>query len=736
MKSVKLFSCLLILFCCLNSACMPQSLVPPAASAFAGWQAADLRYLQAASADPQHSLIAVYQRNQDLDLQIRLDLLDLVQPIDFDLYLLFDTRPGGTTAMPWLGIQTGFEYDLLVKIPASGIPSALDDRLLPLDRLIPRTANHPGQGMVILTLNRAAIPAGSDHWGLQVFLTLAGNSKILSQTPPVFPAHTPMPSAKLLLVFWDTLPAATPAQTLRRWDGAHTGPLGGRHGLSVLLQAAQTYKVPLVLADIHQPAAAAGLAATGGLAGLKTAAWSREVLLPETTWGDPLAWVESLGQSHSTAQAAGLPAGGSAFGSFTAPLPAAYTTFFAKLPDPTHLVSYQGKRLVPLPEAVNPAEEPPLSQTGLSLTVRQTLLHAALSGDPGRLVVLGSSLPESPWGDLSAAPAAFAYIASHPWISPLRNSDLQTMPSITTNTWPLSPECHDLLCTPAVPEITPVNSTGKPSSAGKTLPIIREELRNALQTLPDNLFSQSAWQSFLALTVPTSNSKLVALQANAVGAVGYLIHASQWSSRLTVRTTCSEDLDYDGLPECVLSTAAWFVVIKPEGGRLVFAAQRGPHGAAQWVGAGSQFTVGLSDPSEWQPQLGPLGDPANIPGAFGPPAGSTSFGQYGAQILQPGQIRLQSPDGAEIRTFSIRGNQLQVEIWANQTQTLRIPITLPMDAQPPAPQVLRDQWLWQPPDGPALRIQVQGSSALTGYSCLDTAPAMIHAEDPNRAYPP
>ena len=48
------------------------------------------------------------------------------------------------------------------------------------------------------------------------------------------------------MVFWNTLPSATPAQTLRRWDGAHTGPMGGKHGLSVLLQAAASQGVPLV----------------------------------------------------------------------------------------------------------------------------------------------------------------------------------------------------------------------------------------------------------------------------------------------------------------------------------------------------------------------------------------------------------------------------------------------------------------------------------------------------------
>ena len=55
---------------------------------------------------------------------------------------------------------------------------------------------------------------------------------LLCDISPLIYSNSSLPTpAYLLLAFWDTLPASTPIQLLRRWDGAHTGPYGQRHGL-------------------------------------------------------------------------------------------------------------------------------------------------------------------------------------------------------------------------------------------------------------------------------------------------------------------------------------------------------------------------------------------------------------------------------------------------------------------------------------------------------------------------
>ncbi len=54
--------------------------------------------------------------------------------------------------------------------------------------------------------------------------------------------------APLFLAFWNTLPASTPAQVLRRWDGAHTGPVGSRHGLRYLIESIDEFHLPVTYA--------------------------------------------------------------------------------------------------------------------------------------------------------------------------------------------------------------------------------------------------------------------------------------------------------------------------------------------------------------------------------------------------------------------------------------------------------------------------------------------------------
>ena len=72
-------------------------------------------------------------------------------------------------------------------------------------------------------------------------------------------ASTPPSAGKILLAFWNTFPAYSPAQVMRRWDGAHSGPLGGRHGLYNLLRSADGFAIPLVLLDLRHPATLPGL---------------------------------------------------------------------------------------------------------------------------------------------------------------------------------------------------------------------------------------------------------------------------------------------------------------------------------------------------------------------------------------------------------------------------------------------------------------------------------------------
>ena len=155
--------------------CTTLTALPGPSSIFDGWQPADLRWLRAPTADPAHSLIGVYTRLTPDDLEIRLDFLDLTAPIDFDTYLLLDTRAGGAAALP-LEAAAGVSYDLLVKIPAGGPAIALDPLGRLLTTLIPRVADSPILDLMTVQLNRASLPGNPNGAALQVFLTPAGQT--------------------------------------------------------------------------------------------------------------------------------------------------------------------------------------------------------------------------------------------------------------------------------------------------------------------------------------------------------------------------------------------------------------------------------------------------------------------------------------------------------------------------------------------------------------------------------
>jgi hypothetical protein len=101
---------------------------------------------------------------------------------------------------------------------------------------------------------------------IQVLLTPAGDPTTIDSHAPLRSDARPPAPAPLVFAFWDSLPAYAPVQALRRWDGAHTGPAGGRHGLYNLLRTARASRIPLFLLDLNTPGALSALDYLGGAA--------------------------------------------------------------------------------------------------------------------------------------------------------------------------------------------------------------------------------------------------------------------------------------------------------------------------------------------------------------------------------------------------------------------------------------------------------------------------------------
>ena len=232
----------------------------------AEWTMNDLRLLDPVDASaPQADILALYSRLSGSDLEIRLDLLDIPSQPDYDLEIIFIS-----------------EEEVTLRLPAQGSP-VISDWTHGLHVSYERD---PVLDTVILRLNRLFIPRDVS---LQVKSYLPGQDQPLDSTEAVSLQAAPPPgTAGVLLAFWDVFPAATPAQALRRWAGAHTGPFGTGHGLSRLLNGVEKYEIPVFLLDLLNPASLAALQFTdGALAQVQRLVTGGLVTLPLAACGQP-----------------------------------------------------------------------------------------------------------------------------------------------------------------------------------------------------------------------------------------------------------------------------------------------------------------------------------------------------------------------------------------------------------------------------------------------------------------
>ena len=188
-------------------------------------------------------------------------------------------------------------------------------------------------------------------------------------------------SAPLLLTFYDTFAGRFPAEALRGWDGAHSGPRGERHGLRHLLAAVEDTQVPVVLLDLKEPENLSALDAMGRLPEIRRLAQAGLLLLPRNTGGEPAS-------TCLPARPVISPAGGSR---------EVCAVHFQYLADEYHVYHqsqfpFRGQTTIPIASEKAPYQP---TAAGPSLEVRRALLEIALNEDPLGLLVLGGSLPRA-----------------------------------------------------------------------------------------------------------------------------------------------------------------------------------------------------------------------------------------------------------------------------------------------------------------------------------------------------
>jgi len=743
------------------AACAPR----PSGSPALPWEYADLRHLSSSGdAPPDLDLIAAYTRSAGSDLQIRLDVLDLTFDSTSDLYIALDTSPGGTRAMP-IQATSKLKWDLLLILPAKGSPQTIIyDYTQPgippfpslqfpnsntpkyeetvahsLKRLdappIPRIVRIPWLDTFIVSLNQTTFPAGKFGFDLQAFITPAGSSFPADSLGPFHSDSQPPGRAPLLLAFWNTFPAYTPAQAIRRWDGAHTGPFGERHGLHILLQAVRHSKVPVALLDLKTPTNLFALDYLGVIPKIQELVEMGLLILPDTLPGSPSiplvlaglpdwAPARAAADSRQTAQVFGLPPSDMLFAPHlpTSPLPG-YSVVFTPLAT-LQPARWQGETLIPLPV---PRGDQAATYEGLALEMRLVLLETALlaSEQPQHalLLILGGSLPDSAFGDPQAAEATMRYIAAHPWMQPLTVADLHTLSPTSSAPLPLSSPV------PLLP-----NSLNSLSESCLTT-----SLPDSCKSIGAPLYL-AAWQHTLSLyaPLPPEPAQLGALRARYAGQVGLSLAAAKWAEQPSPRADCHTDPDLDGQSECVLASDKFLAIFDDSGGRLLVMYARSIDGIHQLIAPSSQFIVGLADPSTWDLSAPEGADPGGMHGAFAD--SSPPWEPYQATVSS-NSLTYTSPDQRTSKTFILTPHGLRVDY--NSTDPLHIQIPLAIDpwerfgpgwGNRYSGEFTSGGWSWRLDGGP--RVEVRTSGVLVAYPFTESHLSLSRVEDPNFPYPP
>jgi hypothetical protein len=752
LKSFILKAIILMAFILLG-ACSP--VVQP--SLTQAWQASQVRLLDPAdAADPNLDLIAVYTRASADQQQIRLDFLDLPADTNYDLYLAIDSAMGGDTNLP-VAAHTEIAWDTLLVIPAHGEIQALDDKLQPRPGAAVLILRDPVDDDVQISFNNQVLnqtPANPLGYRLQAFITPAGSRQVADQAGPLSSTVALPAKAPYLLVFWDSLPAFSPVQALRRWDGAHTGPQGGRHGLYNLLRTARAIRTPLVLLDLKSPDSLAALDFVGGIGLVRSMTQLGLLELPQVSPGYagvlPVGlpdWAQSLAiqESRQAGLARGLPASLLRFDPLGPPQ-GAVSEALSLVPGPasvnpltaSHVQRSGDRRLLPIPAYSQPSvASNQASLDGPSLEVRKALLNAALSPDPGDLVILGGDLPASTWGNPQNARATFKYLRDHPWMQALTAGDLLSLPALEK----------------------PLDFITNTAQTDQAVPA-------ELQNTPPNDVGQAAWQAFRALYDPVfpNPSQLGALRSNYLPQVQALLSAAAWASTQPAacagdcqpQATCQADPDGDGQPECVLSSPDYYAIFELRGGYLAFAFARDPKTGAvhQWVGPSSQFASGLSPAGTWNLSGGAFADPGVFPGAFFDwdaarqvPDGSQT---YQARV-SPGELQLTTNDGGRQKTFRISESGLSVQVLGDAPTQVFLPLSLdPWQRYKPGwPACYNGEtqggvWRWSVVitssgacdiNSPRFTIELQSSNSYQTHAFLESLPFIDQPEDPNFNYP-
>ncbi|MGB9585967.1 MAG: hypothetical protein ACPL7A_00940, partial [Anaerolineales bacterium] len=347
-------------------------------------------------------------------LYLRLDFLAPPTLTPKSIYIFFDTAPGGSQSQSELGkVDIPWEFYLFIGANEIAFYNTVNQTVSGISATIWQGTDKDFLQIAIkYHPYQTYIPPTSR---VQIYITF--NQQILDQSEPINLSQLPPRPLNILMVFWNSYPSPTPVQALRHWDGAHSGPLGERHGLYNLIRAANAADVPIMLLDLKSPQSLSALDYAGKLAYIMPLVSAHKIILPDYLPINPLSQ-----PNHQD----------SLSGEFTLKL--AQNFGFAKSPflfipsiekylsensglhaysiftlgdienSSIQITTLKNTKLWVIPKNIsNPQFQP--DEVGLSIEIKKEMIQALIANQQNGNVILalGGDLTKSTWGDYQIA---------------------------------------------------------------------------------------------------------------------------------------------------------------------------------------------------------------------------------------------------------------------------------------------------------------------------------------------
>ncbi len=572
-----------LLFACIISQCTPAILPDTSSASPTGnplpWNAKQLRWISDGTYESDTpETAAVFSQWVSDTLFLRLDFLRPPAP-PFDLFIQFQSNP--TDSQNATGIKITFQTNGRITLtPGETSPVQPEAEQLPSDQeiLIIRIKNLSKKSARYLRFSSetASIKSDFTDW-IDV-----------QQTCQPIPVH---------IAFSGVFKAVTPAQALRMWDGAHSGPNGTRHGLKYLLEAAKQYHFPITLLD-YKNISSIELSQHMGL--LQTIADLEKqglLYLPENTVKDPELQTTLLSFNQAAAAQAGFAPSEWLYANIDRPVSGFKGFFYASnLPaDNQYAASHYS--LLPV---LNDSRTYDISTSGLSHDWLLNILKskAAAPSGPPPIGLLGGNFPDTSWGEPQAIRSVFSYFQNHPWLKVISPKDAASFSKRPIADF--SAQCSAVLCQTSFLEL-PEN---KPWSDWYTQSIKK---MNSLQS--DVLQSQAA--VFLSRISAISDPHELHLSWQYRNTFDIFTLADLWAQKPARQVHCMDDRQL-----CILSDTQTLAILSPTGAGMIALFHRSGQQLTQWVAPYSQNITSMSDPSLWKTNQGIASDPGMIEGSI------------------------------------------------------------------------------------------------------------------------